>query len=572
MLKKRVHILLLIALLVFPTSSWLSAQTGTWAITAGAGARDYVSDILVDASGNTYVSGYYSDSIEFENTKLISQGKNDVYVAKYDPNGALIWAQSQGGLENDFSRKLAMDWDGDIILVGDFQDSTILAGDTILSLDTLWYGPYAQTYDVFLMDLAPDGTNNSVFTDGWFSSERVYDLEVDGNADRVMAVTWHTWSWWQDGTPGKGFHDAMIVALDSEATNTHPNVNLFFHNRMHAWGKQFDEAREVEVIGDSLYVMGGMFQDTCYFRDSTLYGVTDFEDDIFITTHDDTAGFKWALWGGSSGKDRMTGMTQDDQGNLYISGTYLNEFTLGGQSITSAGKLDAFVAKVDLNGNLIWLTSIGDASFDAIEDIAYRPSGDLIVTGYFQGEMAIGGSTLTASDSLDQNVFVASIGASTGSVNWSWSGGGTGIDFGHSLDINASNEIYVLGTYTGTAMFGQQQLVSKGSDDVFILHMDENGAVSRPEPNMTGIGGLTVYPNPSHDRVKIAFDLQQKGEIEATVMNLEGKVVLQKPFGQMVPGAHQLDLDMTGLAPGLYFMRLKAGERFQTVKVVKAAR
>ncbi len=173
---------------------------------------------------------------------------------------------------------------------------------------------------------------------------------------------------------------------------------------------------------------------------------------------------------------------------------------------------------------------------------------------------------------MDQNVFVASIGASTGSVNWSWSGGGTGIDFGHSLDINASNEIYVLGTYTGTAMFGQQQLVSKGSDDVFILHMDENGAVSRPEPNMTGIGGLTVYPNPSHDRVKIAFDLQQKGEIEATVMNLEGKVVLQKPFGQMVPGAHQLDLDMTGLAPGLYFMRLKAGERLQTVKVVKAAR
>ncbi len=570
MLKKRFYNTLLVALMVLPLFSSLDAQPGTWAISAGAGARDYVSDVLVDATGNTYVTGYFSDSIEFGNVKLVSLGKNDVYIAKYDPSGSLLWAQRQGWLENDFSRKLTMDWDGNILVVGDYQDSTILAGDTILSLDTLWFGPYAETYDVFILELEPNGNNVSVFADGWFSSERCYDLEIDGNADRIMGVTWHTWSWWERGTPGKGFHDAMIVALDSEATMAAPNVNLFFHNRTHAWGKQFDEAREVEVIGDSLYVLGGMFQDTCYFRDSTLLGITDFEDDIFITTHDDTAGFKWALWGGSPGKDRMTGMVHDALGNLYITGTYLDEFTMDGQSVTSNGDLDGFIAKVDVNGNLVWLTSVGGESYDAIEAIALRPSGDLIITGYFQGEMTIGGTTLQAADSLDQNVFVASIGTSSGAGNWAWSGGGDGIDIGQAVSVSSTDEIYLVGSYTGTAMFGQQQLVSRGSDDIFILRMDATGSVSTPEPDLSGIDGLTIYPNPSYDRVYIAFELQRKETVEARLMNLEGQVMISRPLGQLIPGAHSIEMDLEGLAPGFYLMQLGAGQQSLTRKLIIA--
>lgn len=570
MLKKRVYNLLLIALMVVPMFSWLHAQPGTWAISAGAGARDYVSDILVDNSGNTYITGYFSDSIEFENTKLMSLGKNDIYVAKYDPNGSLVWAQRHGWLENDFTRKLAMDWDGTILVVGDYQDSTILAGDTILSLDTLWFGPYAETYDVFILEVEPDGSTPSVFADGWFSSERCYDLEVDGNADRIMGVTWHTWSWWEKGTPGKGFHDAMIVALDSEATMTAPNVNLFFHNRTHAWGKQFDEAREVEVIGDSLYVLGGMFQDTCYFRDSTLFGVTDFEDDIFITTHDDTAGFKWAIWGGSAGKDRMTGMVHDAMGNLYVTGTYIDTFSMGGQSIVSAGNLDGFIAKIDQNGNLVWLTSVGGENYDALEAIAIRPSGDLVITGYFQGELTLGGTTLQAIDSLDQNVLVASVETSNGAVNWAWGGGGDGIDIGQALSISSSNEIYVVGSYTGTAVFGQQQLPSNGSDDIFILRMDATGSVSRPEADLSGIDGLNIYPNPSYDRVNISFELQRKELVEASLLDLGGKVVLNRNFGQMIPGSHNFAMDLAGLAPGFYLMQLKAGEQSKTRKLVIA--
>jgi|GEM_PF-2827064 len=533
----------------------LQAQPGTWAVSAGAGARDYVTDILVDPVGNSYVTGYFTDSISFENTTLIAQGQNDIFLAKYDADGNLLWAQRHGWFESEFARKLAFDWNDNILLVGDYQDSTILAGDTILSLDTLWYGPYAQTYDVYLMEFEPDGTPLDVFSDGWFSSERVYDIEVDGHADRVLAVTWHTLSFWENIILGRGYHDGMIVSLDSSAQNGVGNINSYFKNRNHAWGSQFDEAREVEVIGDSLYVLAGTFQDTCYFRDSTLYGITDFEDDIYLTTHDDTAGFRWALWGGSAGKDRMTGLDKDDQGNLYATGTHFGDFTIGSEVASGSGNLDGFITKIDKDGTVVWATSIGGTGFDAIEDVAVRSTGDIIVTGYFQGELAIGSTVLQAFDSLDQDLFVASVSTTDGSVNWAWRGGGEGIDFGQTVEIGPANSIYIAGTFSGTTSIGQQDLTSQGSDDIVIFKMDANGAVSTPEVTLP-VKSLTLYPNPTSSSAKLAFQLEKPKSVEVALYGIDGKLLSSKSYGRLATGQQQLDLDLAAYAPGFYLVKL----------------
>lgn len=546
----------------------LQAQPGTWAISAGAGSRDYVTDILVDQAGNSYVTGYFTDSIRFENTSLIAQGENDIYLAKYNTDGNLMWAQSHGWYESEFARKLAFDWNDNILLVGEFQDSTILAGDTILSLDTLWYGPYAQTYDVYMMEFEPNGTPVDVFSDGWFSSERIYDIEVDGNADRVLAVTWHTLSFWENIILGKGYHDGMIVSLDSSAQNG-GNVNGYFKNRNHAWGAQFDEAREVEVIGDSLYVLAGTFQDTCYFRDSTLYGITDFEDDIYITTHDDTAGFAWALWGGSPGKDRLTGLDHDDQGNLYATGTFWGDFTIGNEVAAGAGNLDGFVAKMDLAGNVQWAIAVGGEGFDGIEDIAVRSTGDVIVTGYFQGEMTIGNTVLQAFDSLDQDIFVASISGSNGAINWAWKGGGAGIDIAQTVEIGPANSIYIAGAYSGTTSIGQQSLTSNGSDDIFVFKMDANGAVSTVEETLP-VKDLTLFPNPATSTATVAFQLESPKTVDLRISGLDGKVMFEEDYGKLRPGSHQMDLDLKVFAPGFYLVNLMVDGESITRKLVIA--
>lgn len=548
----------------------MNAQTGTWAISDGGTGRDYIADIIVDPSGNAYVTGYFTDSTNFDGQKYIAQGGNDIFLAKYDPTGSLQWFQHFGWYANEFTRTLAFDWDGDVLLVGDYQDSTIIGNDTIRSLDTLWYGPPALTYDVFIVKIDPaTGSVKRTYADGWFSSERIYDLEVNGAAQRVLGVTWHSFSWWQYGQRGKGFHEGMIIALDSSADLHSSNNNLRFSMRNHAWGPNFDEAREVEVIGDSLYILGGTFQDTVYFRDSTIYGLTDFEDDIYLTTHDDTAGFVWALTGGSPAKDRMTGMVHDPAGNLYVTGTFEGTFTIGGQSTTGVDNLDGFLAKVDKDGNALWVVNLGGDGFDAIEAIDYRAQGDLVVTGYFQGEITLGAQTLTASDSLDQDVFVAAIDPSSGAVLWAWQGGGPGIDAGHSIDSDASNNIAVLGTFNSTATFGQTSLTSMGSDDLFVLRMAPDGSVSTLE-EQSFASNLTLYPNPATNVVSMAFEIEKAQTIRSMVMDLNGQVVRAAEHGKLVPGTHVVEQSLDGLGAGMYFVRVEAEAYSATKKLVIA--
>ena len=162
------------------TGHFLYAQPDTWVRSAGGTSRDYVTDILVDANGNAYLTGYYTDSIVFDGVKLVSEGDNDMYFAKYDADGNFQWANSYGWHEDDFGRAIALDDNGDLLVVGDYQDSTILGNDTIYSLDTLWYGPYATTFDVFLLTIDPNnGQLKNWYAGGWFASERVNDLAID---------------------------------------------------------------------------------------------------------------------------------------------------------------------------------------------------------------------------------------------------------------------------------------------------------------------------------------------------------------------------------------------------------
>src|SRR5688500_1392048 len=53
-------------------------------------------DVVVDAAGNSYVSGYFSGTVQFGNTILSSSGNQDAFVTKVDSAGNFVWAVSAG--------------------------------------------------------------------------------------------------------------------------------------------------------------------------------------------------------------------------------------------------------------------------------------------------------------------------------------------------------------------------------------------------------------------------------------------------------------------------------------------
>src|SRR3972149_4329281 len=115
-----------------------SAQDLEWAKRAGGTSFDYnfSGGIAADTSGNSYVTGSFNGSATFgagetNETTLVSAGESDIFVAKYDSSGMLVWAKRAGGTSHDNGRGIAVDSSGNSYVMGIFIGSaTFGAGET----------------------------------------------------------------------------------------------------------------------------------------------------------------------------------------------------------------------------------------------------------------------------------------------------------------------------------------------------------------------------------------------------------------------------------------------------------
>ena len=129
-MKKHIQHILILA---FVCTTITSAQTPNWkwARSAAGGEYDQSSTITTDASGNVIIAGYFASdfitlgSITLQNAGL---GFDDVFIAKYDSSGNLVWAQSFGSTSDDKATAVTTDNAGNIYLTGYFYSPTITIG------------------------------------------------------------------------------------------------------------------------------------------------------------------------------------------------------------------------------------------------------------------------------------------------------------------------------------------------------------------------------------------------------------------------------------------------------------
>lgn len=529
------------------------AQPDTWVTNFGSDIQDTPEDLLVDDAGNSYVSGFFRDTLTIGSFQLISAGKTDIFLAKFDPTGQPIWAKRYGWFANEFAHGLDFDTYGNVIMVGEYQDSIIFETDTIYSGDTLYYGAPALTYDVFWLRVSPNGTLDKVWADGWFGSENFYEVSVGKDSMYYFAGMYRTFNNWTFASIydirgwGRGYDDAIWVRSDTGGVMDYKAI---------AEGRYVDRGRAIDLIGDSLVIMGGTFQDTCYFIDSVLYRVTAFEDDIFVACYSDTGLYKWVVQGGSKAIDQLNALITDAQGNIYFAGAFDSLLSMGGQTLSGSRNLDGYVGKIDKNGNMLWLRKFGGDGFDVVRDLRLTAAGDLLVTGYFQREMDLGnGIVLQIGDTVNQNAYVVKMDAS-GNAIWAQNLGGSGPDLGVAVDEDAAGYIYAVGTFTGIGQFGQVTATALGGEDIYLLRMNADGAVFAAV-QQSSLAEVTAWPNPAKTEFHIQYNLQAAGELDFVLMDLSGQIVSTKSLGRRGIGQGQFTVDCEGLASGLYLYRLR---------------
>ncbi|MDD4223910.1 MAG: SBBP repeat-containing protein [Candidatus Cloacimonetes bacterium] len=182
----------------------------------------------------------------------------------------------------------------------------------------------------------------------------------------------------------------------------------------------------------------------------------------------------WVASGGGLSGDYARDVTTDDLGNIYVIGEFQNYATFGATTINAHGSTDkdVFVGKLDAGGNWLWAVSAGSAASDYGRSIITDGVGNVYITGSFEGTATFGSIILESTGYAD--IFVAKLDCSG---NWIWAkkAGGTAYDEGFAIATDEAGNVYITGYFVNAANFGAYTLPSNGYEDIFVARLDTNG-------------------------------------------------------------------------------------------------
>ncbi|RYU93969.1 SBBP repeat-containing protein [Emticicia agri] len=196
--------------------------------------------------------------------------------------------------------------------------------------------------------------------------------------------------------------------------------------------------------------------------------------DIFVAKYSNAGVVQWAKSASGTGNDVGASIVVDASSNAYITGNYASIIMFGDHLVSSqSSSADIFVAKCNSSGEFLWVQSAGGAGNDSGSGIGIDGSGNIYLIGSYTGTATFGNTQTTSNGNLD--IFVAKY-DNSGEFKWVKSAGAADYDTGQSLAVESNGNVYVTGSYFGTITFGSQSVSSQGSRDLFVTKYDSNGS------------------------------------------------------------------------------------------------
>ena len=471
--------------------------------------------VVTDAWGNVYVTGYFQGRAA--NLYLTSVGNSDIFVAKYSPSRAFLWAKGMGGTGFDWSLGVAVGTDGNVYLTGSFVGtvdfdpgpdvySITSVGENdvfVVKLDTwgnfVWARSMGGSGDDYAygIALAPDG---SVCTTGFFQGTadfdpgtEVFDLtgypgynifvsKLDSAGQFVWAKCMAGTDWSQAysiavGTDGSVFTTGCF----SGTTDFDPGPGTFnltctgyyaaFVCKLDAggnfvWANSISETIDERMYGIALGADGSVYTTGhSWLTDDSSVGTTGTGGTIGWVDSMNLAGEDESLVADNAdtnaGSKEWLGPGSDD--TLAFAST-LDQDTLTAASLATPGTFglngmsSVIVCKLDAAGHFVWIKSMGDAGHSEGVGIAVGADENIYTTGRFEGRVDFdpGTGVFNLDGYSDYTAFVSVLDPD-GDFVWAYSIDRSweyaGTSVGLGIAATADKSIYATGYFGGMADF-----------------------------------------------------------------------------------------------------------------------
>ena len=450
----------------------LAADFGlAFALDSTGSSVELGANIETDAAGNAYVTGYYNGVMDADpngGSPLNSGGNDDAFVAKYDSAGSLVWARTIGGSAFTRATGIALDASGNVFVAGGFTGT----GDFNPGVEVHNLSSIGSN-DGFLLKLNNSGDFVRAFNVGGSGNDGIGDLAVDGN-DSVYTV---------------GTYQSHVggVDFDPSGSTFAPSIN------------------------------GGGSQD------------------VFVAKYDASGNLNWAKAFGSYGYDGGMDIAVDSSGNVFTAGDFWGgdiDPGPGVQIAASHGGRDAFVQKLDTNGNFLWGGTIGGAAGNNVESgltVAIDSTGASYFGGIFaltadldpgpgENNFTAVGPTVSGLDPFDSFLIKLN---QTGGLVWAQQLGGTGFDRISDLRIDRQDHVWAAGHYQDTVDFDPSEATANETAGIgttvtggFVWELDSNAGFL----SVTTIDGPPVsYVGPTGMSIDLQGNIWTTGSFSNTV-------------------------------------------------------
>ncbi len=510
------------------------SQSFEWGGRFGGISETVVKKMHVDDEGNTYTTGYFTDTADLDITEnefnLTSNGFYDVFIKKTNPDGGLAWAIGLGNTLFDYGTGITTDEEGNVYVTGYFDETTDFdPGEEEFELIAQGGG------DIFILKLDSDGNFVWAKTVGGTGYEESNSIGVDelGNV-YVMGYLYET----VDFDPGEddfsyssqGAADVFVLVLNS--TGGFEKVYTF-------GGDDQDLALDMTVKSSSEIFISGFFTGTADLdpRPFDEYLVSAGGDYAGFTMQIDETGAITNIANTEGGNITAYSIAVDADNNMYMVGNFNGTVNFAPESgnsdftFTSNIAFNGFIMKVLSDGTVAWARQLAADDPTFIFDVEVGSDGKVHSAGYFGGTTDFDPSDteefmLTQESESASDAFLVTL-DSEGNFISAYQFGGVGFIDTHQLGMDAEDNIYLSAQFDGTVDINPlpnavEEVTSPDFRDSYLLKFSSEVLSAANYQK----GDFRLYPNPAKDQLNITTTTGIDGQ-NYKIYNTLGQLISQ---------------------------------------------
>lgn len=342
--------------------------------------------LAVDSAGGVILTGVMIGSIDFGGGLLESQGGGDAFIASFGANGDYRFAMRAGNAAEQRGGQIVLAEDGSIYWSGTFEGDIDIGGIALQS---------AGQSDMFVAKISPTGSPawaNAVGGPGFDGDVSMARLP---NGQLLVSGFYEGAPDLGDGAlPDTGMADGQVLVAIGDDGKFAWSRGVAHTSGYFPFSVRVDEMGAPWLIG----VFAGAVD---------LFGTP-------MSTPEQGVALAKLDAGGAAVSTQVFPADQPGfvravparGGGFVIAGDFEKSIDLAGQTLTSAGDNDIFVVWVDSDGRVTRRARSGGAGQERFGGVSMLPTGQVVITGGFDGTMNIGGAAYTSANGPDGYVLL----------------------------------------------------------------------------------------------------------------------------------------------------------------------